>query len=459
MELDEAGEVCRLLAVVVELANRDRHLLLPGKRRGLPHEHQSLAVDVRQRLQQHAVDDAEDRAVRADAEAQRGDHGDGVSGLAAEESQRRSAQLRATVSAHEVLRASRHSSRTRSMPPKDAQRRGPGLVRGHALAYVPRGLEIEWNCSSCVELPIECCRRTTALQPPNETREHGAPPSTHTWNRSRLAGQNAADRGGHPFPLARLGLQLPRAGRGQAIEARLPIVLRAASPFRGDRAGFLEPMQGGVERSLIDAQHSCDTCWMRCEMAHPCIGPVVSVRRISRSSVPCSRSSCASAMGSCRMSTLRCAEYCRMSTRAGIAGTKCGTNDGWRAAPARQANSLLRQRISAGAYHNTNGQRRRGRARLSAYETVTAPPAGGPANRPGREFGLASSPEPSRIEERPLSRQPSRQRRLHRHPLIARRRIRHDERNPHLGSGGDRPHLVKVDRRQHVEPVRLPEPP
>ena len=62
-------------------------------------------------------------------------------------------------------------------------------------------------------------------------------------------------RCGHPFPLARLGLQLPGANRGQSIEACLTVVFGATSPFRRDRTGLLEAMECRIEGSLVHTEY------------------------------------------------------------------------------------------------------------------------------------------------------------------------------------------------------------
>ena len=55
-------------APVSEIRRRHRH---PSSRKRREDAHQSVGLRVRQRLEQHAVHDAEDRGVRADAECQR----------------------------------------------------------------------------------------------------------------------------------------------------------------------------------------------------------------------------------------------------------------------------------------------------------------------------------------------------------------------------------------------------
>ena len=60
-------------AVVVELLDRDAEVRLIGRGGRLLDQHQPIAVLVGQRLEQHAVDDAEDGGVGADPETQRQD--------------------------------------------------------------------------------------------------------------------------------------------------------------------------------------------------------------------------------------------------------------------------------------------------------------------------------------------------------------------------------------------------
>src|SRR5689334_15072155 len=67
-------------------------------------------------------------------------------------------------------------------------------------------------------------------------------------------GEHAPDRGGEALPALRLLGELLPAGARQAVEARPPVVLRAA-PLRPDPALLLEPVQGRVERPLVDGQH------------------------------------------------------------------------------------------------------------------------------------------------------------------------------------------------------------
>ena len=72
--LDEAVQRLQLVAVVDDLLDRERNVLGAGAGCLLAREHQLVPVAVGQRLQQHAVDNAEDRGVGADAERQGHDH-------------------------------------------------------------------------------------------------------------------------------------------------------------------------------------------------------------------------------------------------------------------------------------------------------------------------------------------------------------------------------------------------
>ena len=73
VELHQPAEAGELLTVVVELGDRDADGVLTGKRRRFLEQHQSIALHVRQRLEQHAVDDAEHRGVGPDAQAKHQD--------------------------------------------------------------------------------------------------------------------------------------------------------------------------------------------------------------------------------------------------------------------------------------------------------------------------------------------------------------------------------------------------
>ena len=73
MEFHQAVEVRRLIPVGKELLDRHADVGAAERRRRLTDEDQPIAVSVGQRLEQHAVNDAEDRRIRANPEAQRED--------------------------------------------------------------------------------------------------------------------------------------------------------------------------------------------------------------------------------------------------------------------------------------------------------------------------------------------------------------------------------------------------
>src|SRR2546423_1123665 len=70
MKFDQTVEIDRVIAVGVELFNRHAHVVASERRSRLADQHETVAVGVRQRFQQDAVNDAEDRRVGADAETE-----------------------------------------------------------------------------------------------------------------------------------------------------------------------------------------------------------------------------------------------------------------------------------------------------------------------------------------------------------------------------------------------------
>ena len=73
VEFDQRLELGRLVAVGEVFLDRHAGVGAADERRRLADQHQPIAVGVGQRLQEHAVDDAEDRGVRADPEPERQD--------------------------------------------------------------------------------------------------------------------------------------------------------------------------------------------------------------------------------------------------------------------------------------------------------------------------------------------------------------------------------------------------
>ena len=87
-EAADVGERRALRAPVVEIERRHGRVEHSGGAIGGVHLEQLLRVRKWQRSQQHAVDDGEDRGVRADAERERDDGGDRERGRGAELAQR-----------------------------------------------------------------------------------------------------------------------------------------------------------------------------------------------------------------------------------------------------------------------------------------------------------------------------------------------------------------------------------
>ena len=79
-EFDELIDRLRLRSIVGDLRKRERRILDAGGDLRLPQVHDAVGFGIRQRAQEHAVDDAEDRGVRADAEAERQHERDGEPG-------------------------------------------------------------------------------------------------------------------------------------------------------------------------------------------------------------------------------------------------------------------------------------------------------------------------------------------------------------------------------------------
>src|SRR5262249_3490939 len=75
-EFDELIDRLRLRSVVGHFGKRERRIRAAGGRLRLPQVHDAVGFGIRQRAQEYAVDDAENRRVRADAEAERQHEGE-----------------------------------------------------------------------------------------------------------------------------------------------------------------------------------------------------------------------------------------------------------------------------------------------------------------------------------------------------------------------------------------------
>ena len=78
-ELDELVDRLRPSAIVGHLGKRERRIVDPGGDLRLSQGHDAVGFGIRKRAQEHAVDDAENRGVRADAESEREHERDGKS--------------------------------------------------------------------------------------------------------------------------------------------------------------------------------------------------------------------------------------------------------------------------------------------------------------------------------------------------------------------------------------------
>ena len=139
--------------IVVQLGDRDAEILLPRKRRLVLNQHEAITIRVRERFEQHAVDDAEDRRVGADAQAE-GDDRDGGEARALAKRSRAVFQV-----LHEVLEPA-HTARVTcfflvlfhgsKVPHRSCTRR----LGGHALANVLFGFHLDVKAHFRIELPV-----------------------------------------------------------------------------------------------------------------------------------------------------------------------------------------------------------------------------------------------------------------------------------------------------------------
>ena len=125
-ELGDAVEALALIAIVGDLGHREQRVVDLRQGRRLPQVDQTIAVGVRQRPQQHAVEHAEDRGVGPDPEAEREDERQGVAGRAGEAAKR---ELH-VVGAHRESSGSAGGETAKSYTHADAARRtAKGQIR------------------------------------------------------------------------------------------------------------------------------------------------------------------------------------------------------------------------------------------------------------------------------------------------------------------------------------------
>ena len=239
----EADEVRRARAIVDEVHRRAGVAVSLLR---VHDAHEAVGLRKRQRLEQHAVHDAEDRRVGADAERERDDRG--------EREGRRRAELSRGVAdvvpevVHEVApplrgfdvaidRADIAACVVQISEFADGLRaRGVAAMR-RARRAVDAHVEVkaELFVDVVADLPRRCATEV----------ERGA-----FGGRSRRL-QHLEHRFGVSAPGGFFGLELAAAGGGERVVARAPVVL-GQSPLGGDEAGALEAMECFVEGRVFD---------------------------------------------------------------------------------------------------------------------------------------------------------------------------------------------------------------
>ena len=176
VELHQPAEAGELLAVVVELGNGDADGVLTGQRRRFLEQHQSIAFHVRQRLEQHAVDDAEHRGVGPDAQAEHQDGDQREPRLAPERSRRIAHRACGPVEPQQpaLVAALLAHALDAAEPRSGAAAR---LVGRHALVHQVLGLEVEMKLQLGVELLVELLALTPRAHLPSNPLQHGQTPS------------------------------------------------------------------------------------------------------------------------------------------------------------------------------------------------------------------------------------------------------------------------------------------
>jgi hypothetical protein len=164
-ELDELVDGLRLAAIGGHLGKRERRILNPGGDLRLPQVHNAVGFGIRERAQEHAVDDAENRRVGADADRQREDRHRGEAGMTAQR-----AQAVADV-AREMLDGAGAELVPRSLahllyPAEPDHRLPPRFVRRHAGAAVLLGLLLDVEADLVVEPVLDPAPEDQRTQPP-----------------------------------------------------------------------------------------------------------------------------------------------------------------------------------------------------------------------------------------------------------------------------------------------------
>jgi hypothetical protein len=176
-----AVEGAPLLQEVGELGGRDGSVLEPRLLVAVPDHHDALGVAVRQRLQEHRFDDAEDGRVGADAHRQRDQRDGGEQGIVAQQAQgepRVLPQLMAQLGPahlhlHLVSDGTAFRAHARGVSEAPQRRLARGFGR-HALGEVTTGLHLEVEGDLLVHLLLHGdFPEQRAQTPPRLAARHG----------------------------------------------------------------------------------------------------------------------------------------------------------------------------------------------------------------------------------------------------------------------------------------------
>ena len=171
VELHQSAETGELLTVVVELGDGDADGVLPGPRRRFLEQHQPIAVHVRQRLEQHAVDHAEHRGIRADAQAEHQDGDQREARLTPEGPRRVAHRARGPIEPQQsalVAALFAHAVHAAKSRPGVAS----GLVGRLALLDQALGLQVEMELQLGVELIVELLTLAPRTHLPSNPLQH-----------------------------------------------------------------------------------------------------------------------------------------------------------------------------------------------------------------------------------------------------------------------------------------------
>ncbi len=201
-----------------------------------------------QRTQQHGIDDAEDRRVRADAQRQREDGNQGESGILQQHS-------RAVTKILQQVLDEADSSHIAAFllsllnTAQGAQGSVARLLRCHAFSDIFLNLPLEVIADLLVQFLLDLLAAEQGAQPQRDRVE----PAFETHLSTLLKLHYMRDGGREPGPIGRLFFELLAAGPRQAVELGAAVIL-AWLPFGGDPALLLQLVEGRIERSVADLE-------------------------------------------------------------------------------------------------------------------------------------------------------------------------------------------------------------